>query len=42
MSLAVAGLIAEGETVIEGWESINDSFPEFPRILQQLGADVQW
>jgi len=42
MSLAVAGLIAEGETIIEGWETINDSFPEFPRILQQLGADVQW
>lgn len=42
MSLAVAGLIADGETIIEGWESINDSFPEFPRILKQLGADVQW
>jgi 3-phosphoshikimate 1-carboxyvinyltransferase len=42
MSLAVAGLIAEGETVIEGWESINDSFPEFPHILKRLGADVQW
>jgi 3-phosphoshikimate 1-carboxyvinyltransferase len=42
MSLAVAGLIAEGETVIEGWESINDSFPEFPHILKRLGAYVQW
>jgi 3-phosphoshikimate 1-carboxyvinyltransferase len=42
MSLAVAGLIAEGETIIEGWESINDSFPEFPHILRELGADVQW
>lgn len=42
MSLAVAGLIADGETIIEGWESINDSFPEFPRILKQLGAEVQW
>lgn len=42
MSLAVAGLVAEGETLIEGWEIINDSFPEFPRILKRLGADVQW
>jgi 3-phosphoshikimate 1-carboxyvinyltransferase len=42
MSLAVAGLVAEGETRIEGWEIINDSFPEFPRILKRLGADVQW
>ncbi len=42
MSLAVAGLIADGETIIEGWDSINDSFPEYPRILKQLGADVQW
>ncbi|MGB6066723.1 MAG: 3-phosphoshikimate 1-carboxyvinyltransferase [Desulfomonilaceae bacterium] len=42
MSLAVAGLIAEGETLIQGWEIINDSFPEFPRILKELGADIQW
>jgi 3-phosphoshikimate 1-carboxyvinyltransferase len=42
MSLIVAGLIAEGETLIEGWEIINDSFPEFPHILKRLGADVRW
>ncbi len=42
MSLAIAGLVAEGETLIQGWEIINDSFPEFPRILKGLGADVQW
>jgi 3-phosphoshikimate 1-carboxyvinyltransferase len=42
MSLAVAGLVAEGETVIEGWEVMNDSFPEFPRVLRNLGAEVSW
>lgn len=36
MSLAVAGLIAEGETVIEGWECIADSFPEFAERLDQI------
>ncbi len=42
MSLAVAGLAAEGETVIEGWEVMNDSFPEFPLVLRRLGAEVSW
>ncbi len=41
MSLAVAGLVAKGETVIEGWEIIRESFPTFPNLLNQLGADVQ-
>jgi 3-phosphoshikimate 1-carboxyvinyltransferase len=42
MSLAIAGLVAEGETVVEGWEVIEDSFPGFPATLQRLGADVSW
>lgn len=33
MSLAVAGLIAEGDTDIEGWECVEDSFPNFADIL---------
>ncbi len=41
MSLAVAGLVATGETVIEGWEIIRESFPEFLNILKQLGAGVE-
>jgi 3-phosphoshikimate 1-carboxyvinyltransferase len=36
MSLAVAGLIAEGETIIEGWESVADSFPNFAELLAQV------
>lgn len=42
MSLGVAGMIAEGATLIEGWEAISDSLPVFPRILEQLGADLEW
>ncbi|HOT91687.1 MAG TPA: 3-phosphoshikimate 1-carboxyvinyltransferase [Anaerolineae bacterium] len=47
MALAVAGLIAEGETVIEGAERITDSFPGFVSIMQGLGGhltfqEAQW
>lgn len=33
MSLAVAGLVASGETVVEEWECVSDSFPSFERWL---------
>lgn len=33
MSLAVAALVAQGETVIEGWECTADSFPNFGALL---------
>jgi 3-phosphoshikimate 1-carboxyvinyltransferase len=33
MSLAVAGLIARGETTIEEWECVADSFPNFNHVL---------
>lgn len=36
MSLAIAGLVAEGETTIEGAECIADSFPGFEEILRAL------
>jgi 3-phosphoshikimate 1-carboxyvinyltransferase len=42
MSLAVAGLVARGETEIEGWEIIRESFPQFPEVLKELGADLEW
>ncbi len=35
MSLAIAGLIAAGETIIEGWECVADSFPNFEEALRQ-------
>ena len=39
MSLAVAALIAEGETTIEGWECVGDSFPNFAGLLQAACQD---
>ena len=42
MALAVAGLVAEGETVVRGAEAIGDSFPGFAETMQALGADVRW
>jgi 3-phosphoshikimate 1-carboxyvinyltransferase len=36
MSLAIAGLVAEGETTIEGAECIADSFPGFEEVLTAL------
>jgi 3-phosphoshikimate 1-carboxyvinyltransferase len=38
MALAVAGLVARGETVVEGAEAIAVSFPEFPALLDALRA----
>lgn len=38
MALAVAGLVADGETVIEGWECVADSFPKFGALLQTARA----
>jgi len=36
MSLAVAGLVARGETTIDGWECVADSFPNFEETLAQV------
>lgn len=40
MALAVAGLVADGETIVEGAEVIDDSYPGFVETLQDLGASV--
>ncbi|MEA3402677.1 MAG: 3-phosphoshikimate 1-carboxyvinyltransferase [Armatimonadota bacterium] len=39
MSAAVAGLVAEGETIVERAECIATSFPGFTRAMQELGAE---
>ena len=39
MALAVAGLLAEGETVIEGSECVDISYPGFWADLARLGGD---
>jgi 3-phosphoshikimate 1-carboxyvinyltransferase len=42
MALAVAGLVAHGETVVQGAEAIEDSFPGFVETMRSLGADIEW
>lgn len=40
MSLAVAGLNVEGETIIDTAEAMNVTFPEFVELVKALGGDV--
>lgn len=40
MSLAVAGLVAEGTTTISGADHVDVSFPGFFELLSSLGADI--
>jgi len=40
MSLAVAGLAAQGITEIDTAESVNVTFPEFPDLIRQCGGNI--
>ncbi|VAW39048.1 3-phosphoshikimate 1-carboxyvinyltransferase, partial [hydrothermal vent metagenome] len=42
MSLAVAGLITHGLTLVHDANCIADSFPGFVEIMQSLGANMEW
>lgn len=42
MSLAVAGLVAESETLVRDAGCAQDSFPGFVETMQQLGAQMSW
>jgi 3-phosphoshikimate 1-carboxyvinyltransferase len=42
MALAVAGLVADGQTVVQDAGFIDDSFPGFVETMQALGADIRW
>jgi 3-phosphoshikimate 1-carboxyvinyltransferase len=41
MALAVAGMIAEGETAVERAECIPDSFPGFVSLIEELGGVIR-
>ena len=41
MAMAVAGLVARGQTTVYGAEVTGDSFPGFEATLQALGAELQ-
>lgn len=38
MAMAIAALVAEGETTIEGWEAVATSYPGFAEHLEELRA----
>ncbi len=41
MALAVAGLMAEGETIIDTAESVSVTFPNFLELMRSIGADIE-
>ncbi len=41
MSCVIAGLVAEGPTVVENIECVKKSYPGFIRDLQSIGAQVR-
>lgn len=41
MSLAIAGMSAEGDTMISTAESVAVTFPNFVELMQRLGADLE-
>ncbi len=41
MSLALAGLAAEGQTTIDTAESVSVTFPNFVELMQKLGAHIR-
>lgn len=42
MSLAIAGLVTHGLTLVRDADCISDSFPEFVPLMQSLGAEMTW
>lgn len=40
MSAALLGLLADGETIVDGAESVDTSFPGFVALMRSLGADI--
>ncbi len=42
MALAVAGLVAEGTTIVHDASCMADSFPGFVETMRRLGASLEW
>lgn len=40
MSAALLGLLADGESIVDGAESVDTSFPGFVALMRSLGADI--
>ena len=42
MSLAVAGLAASGQTIVENVDCVKKSFPGFHEAMKNLGANIEY
>jgi UDP-N-acetylglucosamine 1-carboxyvinyltransferase len=40
-ALVLAGLVAEGETIVHGGEHVDRGYPDLAATLRSLGADVE-
>src|SRR3954452_15196818 len=40
-ALVLAGLVADGETIVHGCEHVDRGYPDLPETLRSLGADVE-
>ncbi len=40
MALAIAGLMTEGETIIDTAEAVAITFPNFVNCVQEIGGDI--
>jgi UDP-N-acetylglucosamine 1-carboxyvinyltransferase len=40
-ALVLAGLVAEGETIVHGGEHVDRGYPDLPGTLRTLGADIE-
>lgn len=41
MALSIAGMLAEGTTIIDDHEAINKTFPNFINVMRSLGAEME-
>jgi 3-phosphoshikimate 1-carboxyvinyltransferase len=42
MALSIAGLVADGTTLINNADCIADSFPGYVEVMRSLGANMEW
>ena len=40
-ALALAGMRADGETIIDDWQHVDRGYPDLPAALRSLGADIE-
>jgi 3-phosphoshikimate 1-carboxyvinyltransferase len=41
MAFTIAGMLADGETIIEGEDSVRISFPDFVDKMKSIGSNIE-